>query len=126
MGNYISCDSTNVESNVMKVIKLYGNVQEFERPMKAAELMLDNPQHFVCHSTAVQTGRRILALSADEELELGNLYFLLPMQKLHSSPSPSEIASLASLTLKADPAFQRSTSNYKSLTRILPKLGDLC
>ena len=27
---------------------------------------------------------------------------------------------------KEDSVVQKSTSNYKSLTRILPKLGDLC
>lgn len=123
MGNYVSCVSSKVPSNVVKVITLYGSVQEFGSAMKAADLMLDNPQHFVCHSSALQTGRRISALSADEELELGHLYFLLPMRKLNHSLSPSD---MASLPFKADSALQNSSSNYRSLNRMLPVLTHLC
>jgi len=123
MGNYVSCTSSKVQSNVVRVIALYGSVQQFERPIKAAELMIDNPRHFVCHSTALVTGQRISALSADDEVELGHLYLLLPMHKLHSPLSPSEMASLA---FKADSALPKSTSKSMSLARILPVLGDLC
>jgi hypothetical protein len=56
-------------------------------------------------------------------LELGHLYFLLPMHKLHSLISPSEMASLA---FKADSALHKSTSNSMSLARILPVFCDLC
>jgi hypothetical protein len=43
MGNYVSCTSSKVPSNVVRVIALYGRVQQFESPIKAADLMLDNP-----------------------------------------------------------------------------------
>lgn len=123
MGNYISCVSSKVPSNVIKVIALYGSVQEFEKPIKAAELMLDNPHHFVCHSTALEARGRTSALSADEELEVGHLYFILPMHKLYSLLSPAE---MASLTFKADSVVHRSIAKSMSLARILPVLGDLC
>merc|ERR1711915_148817 len=120
MGNSVSCVPSKVPYSAVKIIRLYSSVQEFKKPMKAAELMLDNPQHFVCHSTALENGRRISALSADEELESGHLYFLLPMHKLHSSLSPSEMDSLA---LQADLALRKSTSKSMRLAKILPVLG---
>eukprot|EP01018_Ginkgo_biloba_P027362 Gb_05758 [translate_table: standard] len=122
MGNYISCAPSMVSCNRVKVILFNGSVQEFQRAIKAAELMLENPQHFVCHSNALQTGHRIAALSADEELELGHLYFVLPMQKLRSVISASD---MASLELRWASAMKRpGTSCSKSIGRIFPLCGD--
>jgi hypothetical protein len=121
MGNYVSCASNSVPSNTVKVVSWNGSVQELQRRIKAAELMLDNPQHFVCHANGLQIGRRINPLSADEELDLGYLYFLLPMAKLHSVLSGTD---MASLSFKANSAMKAATRR-SSGARILPVFGDL-
>lgn len=121
MGNYISCASDSVPSNTVKVLSWNGTVQELQRRIKAAELMLDNPQHFVCHANGLQIGRRINPLSADEELDLGYLYFLLPMAKLHSVLSGTDMASLA---FKANSAM-KPANRRSSGARVLPAFGDL-
>lgn len=121
MGNYISCASDSVPSNTVKVLSWNGTVQELQRRIKAAELMFDNPQHFVCHANGLQIGRRINPLSADEELDLGYLYFLLPMAKLHSVLSGTDMASLA---FKANSAV-KPASRRSSGARVLPAFGDL-
>eukprot|EP01018_Ginkgo_biloba_P027359 Gb_05762 [translate_table: standard] len=121
MGNHVSlCSSCNVPSTTVKVLLMNGSVQAFQRPIKAAEVMLENPQQFVCHSNALQIGRRISALSADEDLDLGHLYFLLPMQKLHSLLSASD---MASLVFKANSVLKRKS---KSTAKILPVFAYMC
>lgn len=121
MGNYVSCASNSVPSNTVKVVSWNGSVQELQRRVKAAELMLENPQHFVCHANSLQIGRRINPLTADEELEVGYLYFLLPMAKLKSVLSGTDMASLAFKANSAMKAAGRSGSG----ARILPLFGDL-
>eukprot|EP01018_Ginkgo_biloba_P027364 Gb_05765 [translate_table: standard] len=121
MGNYRSCACRNTNSG--KVIAFNGRILEFQKPIKAAELMLENPQHFVCHSNALQTGHRIAALSADEELEQGNTYLLLPMDKLRSVVSPSDMAALA---LRSESSLVKVSSNSKVMAKIFPVLfGDI-
>ena len=85
--------------------------------------MLENAQHFLCHANGLQNGRRInpLTADADKELDMGYLYFLLPMTKLHSVLSGTDMASLA---LKANSAIKTATRR-SSGARILPFFGDL-
>eukprot|EP01018_Ginkgo_biloba_P027365 Gb_05766 [translate_table: standard] len=121
MGNYRSCACRN--TNSLKVIAFNGRILEFQKPIKAVELMLENPQHFVCHANALQTGHRIAALSADEELEQGNTYLLLPMDKLRSVVSPSDMAALA---LRSVSSRMKVSSNSKVMAKIFPVLfGDI-
>ncbi|GLJ44741.1 hypothetical protein SUGI_0940800 [Cryptomeria japonica] len=122
MGNYVSCAASTVPSKMFKVVLPNGSVQEFHRRVKAAELMLENPQQFVCHANGLQIGRRINPLLADEDLELGQLYFLLPMQKLKGVLSGTDMASLA---FKANSATKGS-GHGKNNAKILPLLfGDM-
>jgi len=120
MGSYISCASNTVPSSTVKVIHWNGSVQDLQRRITAAELMLDNPQHFVCHANGLQIGRRINPLTADEELDLGYLYFLLPMPKLHSVLSGTDMASLA---FKANSAME-AANRRSSGARVLALFGD--
>jgi len=120
MGSYISCASNTVPSSTVKVIHWNGSVQDLQRRITAAELMLDNPQHFVCHANGLQIGRRINPLTADEELDLGYLYFLLPMPKLHSVLSGTDMASLAFKANSAMKAAKRRSSG----ARVLPLFED--
>lgn len=117
MGNYVSCVAPNFWPKTAKVILCNGSIQEFQKPVKAAELMLENSQQFVSHYNSLQVGRRVSALSADEDLELGNLYFMLPMEKLNTALSASEMDSLLQ---KASAVAKRGC---KSTARILPVLA---
>ena len=83
--------------------------------------MLENAPHFLCHANGLQIGRRINPLTADEELDMGYLYFLLPMTKLHSVLSGTNMASVA---LKANSTIKTAT-RWSSSARILPFFGDL-
>uniref|UniRef100_A0A0C9S7I0 TSA: Wollemia nobilis Ref_Wollemi_Transcript_13498_1080 transcribed RNA sequence n=1 Tax=Wollemia nobilis TaxID=56998 RepID=A0A0C9S7I0_9CONI len=133
MGNCRSLVSATASFNVVKIVKLHGGgVEEFQRAIKAAELMLENPQHFICHSNGLRTigdGRyRVSApLTAEEELRCGHLYFLLPMSKLRSPLSPSEMDSLLSKADKGNNKKGRVPSRvcFSQASKIIPLLGDL-
>jgi hypothetical protein len=73
-----------------KVMMMDGSVAEFKEPITVAELMMEYPQHLVCHSSAMQHQQQAkskqqlqmkAALPADVQLELGRLYYLLPASK---------------------------------------------
>ncbi|GLJ46351.1 hypothetical protein SUGI_0977090 [Cryptomeria japonica] len=110
MGSYLSCASYSsvMPYNTVKVLFFNGGLQEFHTEMKVAEIMLENPQHFVCHSDSLEVGRRINPLSADDDLEVGHLYLVLPMSKLQSVLSGSLMASIA---FRATSAMKKSSKN---------------
>eukprot|EP00252_Welwitschia_mirabilis_P001067 TRINITY_DN1102_c0_g1_i1.p1 TRINITY_DN1102_c0_g1~~TRINITY_DN1102_c0_g1_i1.p1 ORF type:complete len:200 (+),score=14.38 TRINITY_DN1102_c0_g1_i1:831-1430(+) len=122
MGNLVSCASSTVPCNAVKVIKISGGVQEFRRKVKAAELMLDHPQHCVCHASGLQIGRRVNPLPADEDLEMGQLYLLLPMSKLSSVLTATDMAAIGFWTKggTAAAALAASAAGAKNAARILP------
>ncbi|XP_004492243.1 uncharacterized protein [Cicer arietinum] len=97
MGNYISCSLSsggNKQWRGIKVIFPSGEVRKFEEAVKAAELMVEMPSFFVVNSLSLQNGRRFCALNADEELEYGNVYTMIPMKKLNSSVTAADMGTL--------------------------------
>ncbi|KAF3437143.1 hypothetical protein FNV43_RR19896 [Rhamnella rubrinervis] len=103
MGNAASCAPSIISSNggVRKVLSMDGRIEVYTRPVKAGELMVENPGQFVCESTSLKVGNRIEGLSAEEELEKRQLYLLLPMDLLYSVLTFEEMRSLTYKTSKA-------------------------
>ncbi|KAJ6672700.1 DUF4228 DOMAIN PROTEIN [Salix viminalis] len=115
MGNATSCAPSIISNGVVKVLfSDHGNLQIYTKPVKAAELMLENPGRFVCDSTSLRVGTRIHGLSADDELERRQLYFVLPMELLYSVLTHEE---LSALTCQATRALK-----YSNFGKILPVL----
>ncbi|KAL7110666.1 hypothetical protein ACP275_05G040000 [Erythranthe tilingii] len=54
--------------------------------------MLDSPTYFVANSKSLTIGRRFSPLSADEDLEFGNLYVMLPMRRVNSVVTAADVA----------------------------------
>ncbi|KAF5749975.1 hypothetical protein HS088_TW03G00303 [Tripterygium wilfordii] len=102
MGNYISCTlSTPLpkhkhSSRSTKVILPSGEIKQFQAPVKAAELMLmlDMPSFFLVNSQSLKIGCRFSPLSADEDLELSNVYVMFPMKRLNSTVKAGDMAAL--------------------------------
>lgn len=98
MGNYISCSLSagggNKQWRSIKVVFPSGEISKFEEAIKAAELMVEMPSFFVVNTRSLQIGRRFCALHADEELEYGNVYVMIPMKKLNSAVTASDMGSL--------------------------------
>ncbi|XP_042509036.1 uncharacterized protein LOC122084668 [Macadamia integrifolia] len=122
MGNGTSCAPTIISGGAVKVLSSDGRLEVYTRPIKAAELMLENPRQFVCNSNDLKVGHRITGLAADEELERRRLYFILPMDILYSVLTDEE---MFSLSYKASRAMKHGSSS-NNIVRIFPVFGDFC
>ncbi|CDO98332.1 unnamed protein product [Coffea canephora] len=120
MGNVALCAPSIISSGVVKVLFSDGRLVIYTRPVKAAELMLENPGQFVCDSSHLKIGHRIPGLSADEELEVRQIYYLLPMEMLYSVLTSEEMGSLND---KSSKAFKQGSLSF---SKIFPVLGDFC
>lgn len=120
MGNYISCTlSTPLIKNnkAARVIFPGGEVRQCREPVKAAELMFECPNFFLVNSLSIHIGRRFSALSADEELELGNVYVTFPMKRVNSIVTAAD---MAVVFMAANSAAKRISGGK---VRILPDSG---
>lgn len=90
MGNYVSTISCSLINPKMKspkaarVIFPSGEIRQFREPVKAAELMLECPNFFLVNSRSLNMNRRFSPLSADEDVEFGNVYIMFPMRRVNS------------------------------------------
>ncbi|KAK6937297.1 PADRE domain [Dillenia turbinata] len=78
MGNYISYKPSGVTG---KVILFDGSVQEFDKPITVAELMLEHPQQVVVEFNSAISGKKPIPLPADKRLETEKVYVMLPMKR---------------------------------------------
>ncbi|KAG2700795.1 hypothetical protein I3843_06G013400 [Carya illinoinensis] len=120
MGNYISCTlATPLIKNkrAARVIFPGGEVRQCREPVKAAELMFECPNFFLVNSQSLHIGRRFSALSADEELELGNVYVTFPMRRVNSIITAAD---MAIVFMAANSAAKRISGGK---VRILPESG---
>lgn len=80
----------------IKLIKSDGFVKIYHRPIHVSRLMVEFPRHLVCRADSFYIGQKIPALPEDEQLQLGQKYFLLPKHFFQSVLSFVTIATFAS------------------------------
>ncbi|CAN6910770.1 unnamed protein product [Brassica oleracea] len=103
MGICSSTESTQVAT--AKLILQDGRMMEFTKPVKVGYVLLKNPMCFICNSDDMEFDEALSAISADEELQLGQIYFALPLRYLRQPLQAEEMAALAA---KANSALMRS------------------
>lgn len=114
MGNFISCCS--VESQTAKIIDLHGNIRIVEIPSTAADLMLEEPGHVVSPAVEISgSNSRFSAMKADEQLIAGRVYILIPLCRVRSKVTESELA-----VVKAAVGDKRKAKRHSS--KVLPVL----
>ncbi|XP_058084105.1 uncharacterized protein LOC131231816 [Magnolia sinica] len=91
MGNYNSCLFKPLKL-AAKFLDSDGNLHRIGIPTKAAELMLEWPGHVICQAEELRRTRRVTAMKADEELQAGKVYLLLPVSRISSRVSEDEIS----------------------------------
>ncbi|KAJ8453285.1 hypothetical protein Cgig2_008169 [Carnegiea gigantea] len=101
MGNAAFCAPAIIGNGATEVVRWDGKLESYAKPVKAAELMFENPGQFVCDAITLQVGHRIVGLVADDELERGQLYFLLPMEMIYSVLTHEEVSHLNYKAYKA-------------------------
>ncbi|XVF45820.1 hypothetical protein PTKIN_Ptkin02bG0237400 [Pterospermum kingtungense] len=87
-----------------KIIYPDGRVQEFRQPIKASLVLSQNPNCFLCNSELMYVNSRLPQVPEDEELQLDQIYFLMPLSQSQSTLSLQELCSLA---IKASAALSR-------------------
>lgn len=88
----------------VKLILLNGELQEFCAPIKVGNLVDISKDSFICNSEDMEFEGIVKAINGDEELQVGQLYFELPLCRLTQPLQPEEMASLA---VKANAGLQR-------------------
>ncbi|GJU80492.1 RNA-directed DNA polymerase, eukaryota [Tanacetum coccineum] len=97
MGNYVSsCTfifTPKLKTNkAARVIFPTGEIRQFQDTINAAEIMLDCPNYFLVNSQSLNLNRRFTPLSADENLEPGQVYIMFPMRRVNSMITPADMA----------------------------------
>ncbi|GER32957.1 signal transducer and activator of transcription5A [Striga asiatica] len=122
MGNAALCAPSIISNGEIRIfsggkLQIYANT-----PVRAAEVMLENPGQFLCESENLRVGQRIPGMCADEELQKGRIYFLLPMEMLYSVLTSDEMRALT--PHKACKGTSRQPS-LTSLSKIFPEFNCL-
>ncbi|KAI3895712.1 hypothetical protein MKW98_025503 [Papaver atlanticum] len=110
MGICSSYESVSVAT--AKIIHQDGQLQEFSYPVRVSYVLQKHPSCFICNSDEMDFDNYVSALHGDEELQLGHLYFVLPLSRLKQ---PIQAEDLAALAVMASSALMKSssTSNKK-------------
>lgn len=88
-----------------KLIFLDGSIQVYSSPVKVSHILDQNPACFICHSDHMEFDEFVSAVDVDEELQMGHLYFALPVSWL---AQPLQAEDMAALAVKASLAFPNS------------------
>eukprot|EP01018_Ginkgo_biloba_P032114 Gb_01099 [translate_table: standard] len=111
-----SCLSSKVCPATAKLVHQDGTLKEFRKPVKVASIIEQNPGYFICHSDSMDYEEYMYPLHSDEELEIEQLYFLLPVAKLQYPLSASDMALLA---VKANAALV-NRNHEKRRSKMMP------
>ncbi|KAL8528612.1 hypothetical protein ACS0TY_006161 [Phlomoides rotata] len=106
MGICSSCEATSVAT--AQLILEDGRLQEYPYPVKVSYVLQKNPACFICNSDEMEFNDVVSAVSDEEELQLGQLYFALPLSLLKHRLQAEDMAALA---VKATSALRRSRGN---------------
>lgn len=110
------------------LITLNGQLRQFPIPLTVSELFLQihsesesksKSEYFICNSDGLYYDEHIQAMELTEELQSGQIYFILPNSKLHYPLSASDMAALA---VKASAAISsiNNSSHRSSKSQITP------
>ncbi|KAK7265228.1 hypothetical protein RJT34_32844 [Clitoria ternatea] len=93
MGACFSCNSSSSIKNI-RVVHLNGYVEDFEQPISVSKVIGYPPKHFVCTSTQLLSSST-KSMAGYSQLQLGQVYFMLPYSILQADVSPVDLATLA-------------------------------
>lgn len=112
------------------VITLNGQLRQFPVPLTVSQLFLQldsesesksksESEYFICNSDSLYYDEYMQAMDLTEELQSGQIYFILPNSRLHYPLSASDMAALA---VKASAAISSTNKNSQrsSKSQITP------
>lgn len=90
------CSSSGPSTTVTaKLILEDGRLEQFHVPVRVSQILQRNPSCFICNADDLGFDDLVSAINDDEELELGQLYFELPVSWLDTPIKAQEMAALA-------------------------------
>ncbi|ERN11423.1 hypothetical protein AMTRI_Chr03g43540 [Amborella trichopoda] len=120
MGSCLS--TTQVPLHTAKLVLTSGGLHEFNVPVTVDQVLQSFPSSFICHADQMYINDCIPPLKASEELQLGQIYFLLPLTKLHYPLEPSEMAALA---VKASTALSEGSRKRGRRKKVAPFFAEV-
>ncbi|PRQ47749.1 hypothetical protein RchiOBHm_Chr2g0103101 [Rosa chinensis] len=79
-------------------------VQELKQPTQARGIISQYPNHVLCNSEAMSVGTCAPHVPDDEELQPGQIYFLVPLRQ---AQNPLSLPELCNLAIKASSALAK-------------------
>ncbi|KAK1316553.1 hypothetical protein QJS10_CPA05g01571 [Acorus calamus] len=100
--------STSAASTA-KLILPDGELEEFPRPVKASIVLWKDPGYFILNSDDMEFDGFVSAVSGDDHLLPGRLYFVLPLSSLRR---PMQAEEMAALAVRASQALVRTGKTF--------------
>ncbi|KAF9665319.1 hypothetical protein SADUNF_Sadunf16G0110400 [Salix dunnii] len=123
MGNYASCcvvfTCSRAAPKTAKLMDSQGKLRQVSLPVKAAELMLEEPGHAICPLHELKQRNRLIAIPADDELLPGKVYLLVTLSKVNCKVSASELAIMESTIA----ACAKKSSKKRNGAKVLPDMA---
>ncbi|KAL5562578.1 hypothetical protein UlMin_032325 [Ulmus minor] len=127
------CSSSQYHSNKAKsltsssfihIINLDGSLRELRPPIKASQVLFQNPNSFLCSSESMHVDKHVPRVSKDEDLNSDQIYFFMPLSQ---SKSLLSLQGLCALAIKANTALsQRSSKKIGSQSNSCIFQGPCC
>ncbi|KAM7258303.1 hypothetical protein ACFE04_014044 [Oxalis oulophora] len=121
MGNSLRCCLACVlpcgALDLIRIVHLNGNVEEFTRPITAGEILEANPNHVLSKPFSQGVVRKIMILSPDSDLKRGTIYFLIPSSSFPEKKIKKNKSSNVKITKKCN----REVVNEKKSSRRDPR-----
>ncbi|KAG1358976.1 hypothetical protein COCNU_08G004220 [Cocos nucifera] len=123
MGSCFSCTTTTnwVQPPTTRVVCMDGSLREYSTAVKVYEVLGSlHPTCFLCSSDELYIDADIPALGSNQSLELGQLYFMLPVAKLEHRLTGSEMAALAVKASLALAAAVEKRGHERRMIQVMP------
>lgn len=96
MGSCFSSSSSYISQPTAEVITFDGSLKEYSEPVPASDILgEDRRSFFICSADRLYFDAYVPALGANELLQLGQIYFVLPNAKLEYPLTGPDMAALA-------------------------------
>ncbi|GLT85883.1 hypothetical protein SLE2022_040550 [Rubroshorea leprosula] len=103
--------SLNWLTSTAKIIHSDGSLLEFPHTIKVSSILSLNPNCFLCNSEQMHVDSLLPHVAGDDELQQGQIYFLMPLSK---SQVPISFQDMCSLAVKASTALTRLEMEFSS------------
>ncbi|PIA52452.1 hypothetical protein AQUCO_01000375v1 [Aquilegia coerulea] len=84
-----------IKPSTIKIIHVDGRLQEFKQAIVARHILSQNPNRFLCSLESMNVDSYVQQVPETEELQLGQIYFLLPLSQSHTYLSLPDLCTLA-------------------------------